>query len=46
MCWGVRSVSVWNSLLTDVVQSVSLDTFKKRLDQFMGERFYVTVDGR
>ena len=45
-CWGVRSVSVWNSLPTDVVQSVSLETFKKRLDQFMGERFYETVDGR
>ena len=45
-CWGVRSVGVWNGLPEDVVQSASLETFKKRLDQFMGEKLYETVDGR
>ena len=45
-CWGVRSVGVWNGLPEDVVQSASLETFKKRLDQFMGGKLYETVDGR
>ena len=44
--FAVRRVLLWNSLPADVVETTSLSTFKRRLDQFLGERLYETVDGR
>ena len=44
--FGVRRVLLWNSLPADVVQTTCLTTFKRRLDEFLGERLYETVDGR
>ena len=43
--WGVRGVSLWNSLPASIVQSTSLETFKKRLDSHMEGEFYKTIDG-
>ena len=44
--FGVRRVFLWNSLPADVVETTSWSTFKRPLDQFLGERLYETVDGR
>ena len=37
---GVRRVYVWNSLPAPLVESESLEGFKRGLDEFMGDRFH------
>ena len=37
---GVRRVYVWNSLPASLVESESLEGFKRGLEDFMGDRFY------
>ena len=44
--FGVMRVFLWNSLSADLVHTTSLTTFKRRLDQLLGERLYETVYGR
>ena len=41
--FSVRVVSLWNSLPSGVVESASLGTFKKRLDDWLGEVLYSTL---
>ena len=40
--WSVRCVSAWNELPQDIVQSGTIESFKRKLDIFMGDRFYLT----
>ena len=41
--WSVRCVAVWNELPQDIVQSETVEAFKRKLDAFMGDRFYLTA---
>ena len=43
--WSVRCVNIWNGLPADVVQADTVDTFKCRLDKYMGEKFYEVIGG-
>ena len=38
--FAVRRVMLWNSLPREVVDSPSLDSFKRRLDVFLGDRLF------
>ena len=40
--WGVRCVTAWNALPWDVVMCPSVETFKRKLDLFMGDKLYCT----
>ena len=42
--WSVRCVQRWNSLPAEVVGAPSVESFKRRLDNHMGDLFYRTVD--
>ena len=41
--FAVRHVSLWNSLPSDIVTSSSTDTFKSKLDVFLGDRLFGTA---
>ena len=41
--WNVRCVQMWNGLPADVVQAESVDCFKRRLDQHVGDLFFSIV---
>ena len=38
--FGVRRVKLWNSLPSGVIESSSVTTFKRLLDDFMGDAFF------
>ena len=44
--WSVRCVGRWNALPAGVVQAPTVETFKRKLDEYVGDLFYKTVDGR
>ena len=42
--WNVRCVRQWNSLPVDVVRAGSVEAFKVRLDCYLGDKLFDTID--
>ena len=38
--FAVRCVNIWNSIPTETVASNKVETFKAKLDKFLGDRLY------
>ena len=41
--FAVRAVGMWNGLPADVVESSTLDSFKKGIDEFLGDSLFVAL---